>query len=82
MSVDYEGELPSELREALFNRLCELEKQGTMKAQGIANVVHSLGKMNAKFAKIGEEGRASLLKVVHSRVSDFTEQGLANTIYG
>ena len=81
MEVDYKKELSSELRRGLFKRLEELEKEGTMTAQGIANILLGLAKMEAKYADLPEDGRASLLRILNSRTSRLNDQNIANSIH-
>ena len=82
LGVDYERELSSELKRALFDRLLELDKQGIMLTeQGISNILLGLAKMEAKYAELPVEVSASLLRSLYSRAKSLKEQNIANSIY-
>ena len=81
MGVDYTNELSSKLKRSLFDRLLELEKNGTMKPQEISNILLGLAKMGAKFADLPEYSRASLLHILDNKADRLNDQEIANSIY-
>ena len=74
-------ELPAAVRSALFVRLAELEKNGSVTAQSISNILYGLAKMNAKFAELSDDARQCLLRILENRASSLDDQGLSNSIY-
>ena len=74
-------QLSATLRSALFVRLAELEKDGSVTAQTISNILYGLAKMNAKFAELSDDAGLCLLGILANRASSLDEQGLSNSIY-
>ena len=75
-------QLSATLRSALFVRLAELEKDGSVTAQNISNILYGLAKMNAKFAELSDDARQCLLRILENKASSLVdEQGLFISIY-